>query len=241
MVESVNPPYSAAPESLASAEMLALLEPYLVRPLPADVPEKLHAYLDLLLRWNARTNLTAVRAPQQIVRLHFGECLFAAQHLPHKLEQAAKLQAADRSGVGGGVHEVLDFGSGAGFPGIPLQLCHPELIVTLAESQGKKAAFLREAVRTLGLPSQVLSARVESLPAARRFSTVCLRAVDEMASAVKEASRRVAPGGQLIVLTTRQEAESISQTAGWGQVRILAIPESQQRVVLFASLPAVLP
>ena len=236
------------------AEILILLQPYLVRPLPAGTPEKLHAYLELLLRWNARTNLTAVRDPEQIVRLHFGECVFAAQQLLDGLQlpndqqvvfnvQVTQIkqrpngpQPPTDPAVSACLKDLLDFGSGAGFPGIPMQLCHPALAVTLAESQGKKAAFLREAVRTLGLPSHVLSARVESLPRTKCFSVVCLRAVDDMATAIKEASRRVAPGGQLVVLTTSQEAESMSQVANWGQFRILAIPESQQRVVLFAAL-----
>ncbi|MGB9145730.1 MAG: 16S rRNA (guanine(527)-N(7))-methyltransferase RsmG, partial [Acidobacteriaceae bacterium] len=85
---------------------------------------QLDAYLALLLRWNARMNLTAVRDPESILRRHFAESLFAAEHIPP------------------GVATLLDFGSGAGFPGIPIAIARPEIAVTLAESQNKKAAFL---------------------------------------------------------------------------------------------------
>ena len=86
---------------------------------------------------------------------------------------------------------MLDFGSGAGFPGIPISLCRPEIQVTLAESQGKKAAFLQEAVRVLGLAAKVHAGRAET--AATRFDCVVLRAVDRMELAVQVASGLVGP------------------------------------------------
>ena len=75
---------------------------------------------------------------------------------------------------------LLDFGSGAGFPGLPIALCRPEIAVTLAESQGKKSAYLREAVRVLGVTVMVHSARAEDLRTV--FDCVVLRAVDKMES-----------------------------------------------------------
>ena len=155
---------------------------------------QLSQYLDLLLKWNARTNLTAIRDPEEIVRRHFGESLFAG------------LQIAGRVAPGAG---LLDFGSGAGFPGLPIQLLLPELHVTLAESQGKKAAFLREAVRTLGLTTEVWAGRVEAMPdvadVPRQFDVVTLRAVDNMEQALAEARRRVKPGGWLLALTADEQ------------------------------------
>ena len=177
--------------TLSNERIAELLEPYLPDP-SSNLLNQLSTYLDLLLRWNARTNLTAIRSPEEIVRRHFGEGLFAAAHLPH------------------GITSLLDFGSGAGFPGLPIQLLCPDVQVTLAESQHKKSSFLREAVRTLGLPTKVLAARVESLPAARRFDAVTLRAVDNMQAALEAAGPRVAPGGWLILLTTAAEAPAHS-------------------------------
>ncbi len=166
---------------LHAAEIESLLTPYLATPLPSWIPEKLATYLDLLLRWNARTNLTAIRDPREIVLRHFGESLFAAQNLPF-------------------FQTLLDFGSGAGFPGIPIQLLHPTAQITLAESQGKKASFLREAVRTLELSTQVWAKRAEDLPASATFDLITLRAVDNMETAMEAAAPHLSPHGQLAVL-----------------------------------------
>jgi 16S rRNA (guanine527-N7)-methyltransferase len=156
---------SLTPDAIAS-----LLEPYLSAA-PSALCAQLSTYLDLLLKWNARTNLTGIRSPEEIVRRHFGESLFAAQHL-------------------GPCATLLDFGSGAGFPGLPIQLLYPNIAVTLAESQNKKAAFLREAVRTLNLMTEVWPSRVESMPSDRQFDIVTLRAVDQMDEALAAAAPR---------------------------------------------------
>ncbi|MHB8890172.1 MAG: 16S rRNA (guanine(527)-N(7))-methyltransferase RsmG [Acidobacteriaceae bacterium] len=204
-----------ASDSLNTSDISRLLEPYLTDSLEEAVLSQFRAYLDLLLRWNARTNLTAVRAPEEIVRMHFGECIFAAQHLPAGLES------------------LLDFGSGAGFPGVPIQLCHPWLSVTLAESQSKKAAFLREVVRTLGLPTRVLGARVESLPPEQKFAAVTLRAVDNMPAALLAASTRILPQGWLILLTSAADAEGIQAGLTEFEWRpAISIPQSHQRILL---------
>lgn len=152
------------------------------------------AYLALLQRWNARTNLTAIRDEDSILSRHFLESILTARLLPEN------------------VSNLLDFGSGAGFPGLPIAILHPHLPVTLAESQHKKAAFLREAVRTLRLPSvTVHSARAETLPA--RFDSVTLRAVDNMQQAVPAAIDLLAPAGWLSILTTTRDTPAIEALA----------------------------
>ena len=123
--------------TLPEDRIARLVQPYLgMTPVPAGLYGQLSVYLDLLVKWNARTNLTAIREPEEMVRRHFGESLFAGVQIAGRVGKDASL---------------LDFGSGAGFPGLPIQLLLPGVRVTLAESQGKKASFLREAVRTLGL------------------------------------------------------------------------------------------
>ena len=160
--------------ALSEARIEALLTPYLPA-VPAGIAAQLSIYLDLLLRWNARTNLTAIRDPEQIVQRHFGESLFAGLHLAPETAT------------------LLDLGSGAGFPGMPIALLRPGIAVTLAESQNKKATFLREVVRTLGLKNvEVWASRAESLPATRQFDTVTLRAVDNMPAALAAAAPRAA-------------------------------------------------
>jgi 16S rRNA (guanine527-N7)-methyltransferase len=168
--------------ALTENQIAALLAPYIepdLAPSAAILPQ-LSVYLDLLLKWNARTNLTAIRDPEEIVRRHFGESLFAARHI-------------------GGCSTLLDFGSGAGFPGLPIQLYRPDIAVTLAESQNKKATFLREAVRTLGLPTEIWASRVESMPPGRQFDIVTLRAVDNMEAALITAAPRASH--ELLLLT----------------------------------------
>ena len=181
----------------------------------AEVHEKLALYLDLLLKWNARTNLTSVRDPEQIVKRHFGESIFAAQ----AIEAEFDLQPGST---------LLDYGSGAGFPGLPIQLLYPQLHVTLAESQGKKSAFLREAVRVLQTGTEIWPRRVESMPAARRFDVVTLRAVDEMHLAVSGAADRAALG--LAILTTASREVELPMF----HVKQIPLPGSTDRVVLIA-------
>jgi 16S rRNA (guanine527-N7)-methyltransferase len=179
--------------TLTESAIRDLLTPYLPE-VPAALLPQLSTYLDLLLKWNARTNLTAIRDPEEIVRRHFGESLFAARHL-------------DPATPGFGAGALLDVGSGAGFPGIPIALLRPDIQVTLAESQSKKSSFLREAIRTLNLlNAEVWAARAETLPAGRQFRIVTLRAVDNMEAALTVARSRVVPGGQLALLTTPPQA-----------------------------------
>jgi len=190
--------------TLSDAAIGTLLAPYLPE-VPANLLPQLSTYLDLLLKWNARTNLTAIRNPEEIVRRHFGESLFAARHLnPH-------------------TSTLLDFGSGAGFPGLPIALLRPDIQVTLAESQNKKATFLREVIRNLALTTEVWSNRVEAMPAARRFNVVALRAVDNMETALPAAIARITPGGQLTLLTTAADAPADG--------RSIPLPNSQSGVL----------
>lgn len=150
---------------------------------------QLSQYLDLLVKWNARMNLTAIRSPEEMVTRHFGESLFLASHLP---AEAVTL---------------LDLGSGAGFPGLPVQLARPELSVTMAESQSKKSAFLLEAIRVLGLGCEVWGRRVEEMPEGRQFDVVAMRGVDRPDEALVLGRGRVASGGTLALLTTDTEVE----------------------------------
>jgi 16S rRNA (guanine527-N7)-methyltransferase len=196
--------------TLSESAIATLLEPYLDPPV-AILPQ-LSAYLELLLKWNARTNLTAIREPEEIVRRHFGESLFAARHLDAETST------------------LLDLGSGAGFPGLPMALLHPQIRVTLAESQHKKASFLREVVRTLGLPIEVWAGRAEALPPERRFHTVALRAVDNMAAAVAAADVRATQ--QMVLLTSTDAAPCL---AGFSEQIRIPVPGSHASILLIAS------
>ncbi len=184
--------------------MVELLEPFYPDP-PALLVSQLSLYLELLLKWNVRTNLTSIRDPEEIIRRHFGESLFTARWLPV------------------GAKTLLDLGSGAGFPGIPIQLALPGLRVTLAESQHKKAAFLREAVRVLGIPTVVWGDRAENLASGSLFDVVALRAVDNPGLALAEARRHLQPSGVIAHLTSRPSTPEGSLSIPGSRFTVLQI------------------
>jgi 16S rRNA (guanine527-N7)-methyltransferase len=148
-----------------TARIADLLQPFLLAPLSTDQLTSISTYIELLLRWNARINLTAVREEKYIVKRHFGESLFAARHL----FPAGQASAAEH---------LIDVGSGAGFPGLPIKIWNPDLRLTLIDSNQKKATFLREAIRTLELANvEVFAGRTEDYPS--RAEIVTLRAVEK--------------------------------------------------------------
>jgi 16S rRNA (guanine527-N7)-methyltransferase len=221
------------------ARIAELLQPFLVAPLrPKERPaslsplqlEDISTYIDILLRWNARINLTAIRDPETIVTRHFGESLFAARCL----------SVPERCDVGAGVSPVpapglIDFGSGAGFPGLPIKIWAPHLPVTLIESSQKKATFLREVIRALTLTNiDVFCGRAASFSSQGEFVT--LRAVERFEAALQEALRLVSPSGRLVLLIGAAQSESTLRLAPaltWSKG--LPIPLSASRVVLIGS------
>src|ERR1700730_10600151 len=120
-------------------------------------------YMKLLLTWNDKINLPAIRDPLEILYRHFCESMFAAVAVPVENGRLA------------------DVGSGAGFPGIPLKIIRPELHTFLVESNMKKATFLAEVLRTIELPdTKVLVSRYEELgEELMPLDYVCSRAVGE--------------------------------------------------------------
>jgi 16S rRNA (guanine527-N7)-methyltransferase len=197
-----------------------LLQPFISgAELSPELLERLRNYLDLLLRWNARMNLTAVREAEQIVTRHFGESLFAARVLLN-----------DRL-----TGTLADVGSGAGFPGIPLKLWSSATHLTLIESQNKKATFLREALRTLKLEAEVFHGRAEQWGGTADLVT--LRAVEKFESIVPVAAQLVAPAGRLGLLIGAKQVAAACEMLGerWSWRDPIAIPRSSDRVVAVAN------
>lgn len=202
-------------------------------------------YIDLLMRWNARISLTAVRQPHAIITRHFGESLFLA----------ARLLPADFAQPNSAPLHALDFGSGAGFPGLPLKIYAPRLQITLVESNHKKAAFLNEVIRTLGLSgARVVSERIDarlmqkadsSLPVAiLPADLVTMRAVENFASALNAAAeviRRSSAGsgaGKLALLIGLSQAGGVQRSLPdflWNSP--LPVPQSRERVLLVGQYP----
>ncbi len=213
-----------------------LLQPFLRgASLPGAALTQFAVYLELLQRWNARINLTAVRSAEHIVSRHFGESLFLATRLfpsPH----AGPATSLPR------LRQALDLGSGAGFPGLPLKIYCPPLALTLVEANQKKAIFLREAVRRLDLRgADVYAGRAEQLaptPAAptalapAAADLVTLRAVERFEDSVSTAARLVAPGGLLALLIGERQASGLAlrwPRFAWSEPE--RIPESRERVI----------
>jgi 16S rRNA (guanine527-N7)-methyltransferase len=165
--------------------------------------EDISTYIDLLLKWNARFNLTAVRDPEQIVTRHFGESLFTARHLFPKSEVQSEM-GQPRSN-----EHVIDVGSGAGFPGLPIKLWAPLVRLTLIESNQKKATFLREVVRRLRLDGvDVFVGRAEGFPG-DKGDVVTFRAVEHFELIVKVAAGMVASAGRLAILAGKPQLSGI--------------------------------
>jgi 16S rRNA (guanine527-N7)-methyltransferase len=163
-------------------------------PLSPHTVARLALYLQELVRWNAKVNLTGLATERDIVSKHFLDSLAAFKLIKPD-------PALIRPGPG---LRVLDVGTGAGFPGLALKLQYPELAVTLLEPSQKKAAFLHHMIGLLGITgATVLIARLEDLKSGQAgpFDLVTTRAVrPELVLA--EAPRLLAPGGQVLLFRT---------------------------------------
>jgi 16S rRNA (guanine527-N7)-methyltransferase len=150
----------------------------------AGIAEKrIQLYLDLLVKWNQKINLTAEKDPEQILKRHVFDSLQYFREIKPEFR-------------------VMDIGSGAGFPGIPLKIIFPDMVLALVESQRKRCSFLETAVRELELEqAEVINARAEDIPANHEnlFNVVIFRAVSDLMQCLALGERFIAPGGRLIV------------------------------------------
>jgi 16S rRNA (guanine527-N7)-methyltransferase len=196
-----------------------LLAPYLSCPLSTQQLHQIQLYLDLLLKWNSRINLTAIRNPEEIVRRHFGESVFAGEHL----QAESALSGAD-------------FGSGAGFPGLPIKIMAPEIELTLIESQQKKAAFLREVVRTLELKNvSVHAGRGEDFQL--KTQIVTMRAVEKFEVSLPVAGALVEPAGKLgLLIGAAQVSAARNALPEFAWREPITVPESRERILLIGAL-----
>jgi 16S rRNA (guanine527-N7)-methyltransferase len=211
-----------------------LLQPFLAPQALSPVQlEHISIYIDLLLRWNARINLTAIRHPEEIVTRHFGESLFAASHLfPPQITRGQPPEPALSEVEGSAPGSVIDVGSGAGFPGLPIKIWAPEVHLTLIESNQKKATFLREVARAITLTNiNVFPGRAEDYPNPPA-KLVTLRAVERFEAALPIATRLVATGGRLALLIGEaQLTGTYDLTPGFKWSPPIKIPLSSTRVL----------
>jgi len=208
-----------------TARIAALLEPFLQRPLSPSQLDQISTYIDLLLRWNARINLTAIRNEEEIVTRHFGESFFLASHLLPQGNFPAPSNPP----------RVLDIGSGAGFPALPLKIWAPYLHLALVESNHKKAAFLREVARALTLTNiNVITDRAEVLaasPDVPQADVVTLRAVEHFDAVLPMAVTFLARNASLALLISTAQLPHLTTmaTVDWRQP--ISVPQSHTRVL----------
>ena len=194
--------------------------------LDAALAEPLARYLALMLRWNAAYNLTAIRDPREMVTKHLLDSLAMAPAVA-------------------GVPTLADLGTGPGLPGIPLAIATPGLRVTLVESNGKKARFMREALRRLGLDNaEVAESRIEALDRPGQFAAITARALATLPQILALGGHLPAADGVLLAMKgARPDDEIAALPPGWTVrgVQALTVPglDAERHLVTVARVPAV--
>lgn len=155
---------------------------------PAPAQQRLLQYLNLLEHWNRRVNLTAVREREAMVTRHLLDSLTLLPHVRGT--------------------RLVDLGSGAGLPGIPLAIARPGLHVTLVDSNGKKAHFLRAAIGTLGLNARVAQTRVETIGG--DFDTITARAFASLPDMLHLGGHLLTPANLWLAQKGRYPADELA-------------------------------
>ena len=197
-----------------TADIARLLDPFIH--LDEQRLSAISKYIDLLLKWNVRINLTAVRVPEEMVQRHFGESFFAARHLLAE----------------GTVERAIDLGSGAGFPGVPLALLATDTTVTLIESNQKKAMFLRELVRVVELKNvEIFNGRGEGF--SESADLVTMRAVEKFDQALDIAAGLVKTGGRIALMIGEAQVAGATKMLPKMKWRPpISVPGGHSRVLL---------
>jgi 16S rRNA (guanine527-N7)-methyltransferase len=177
---------------------------------------QIQQYIKILLIWNEKVNLTAIRDPLEMLYRHFCESMYAAEAIPLKNGRLA------------------DVGSGGGFPGLPLKIMRPELQVFLVESNIKKVTFLAEVIRELGLTgAQVLARRYEELgEEVAPLDYVCSRALGEFPAFLEWARSQQIAAKQVILWIGARDLEEIRKIQSWGWSEPMEVPHSLRRLLL---------
>jgi len=177
---------------------------------------QIQQYIKILLTWNEKVNLTAIRDPLEILYRHFCESMYAAEAIPLKNGRLA------------------DAGSGGGFPGLPLKIIRPDLQVFLVECNIKKVTFLAEVIRELGLKgAQVLARRYEELgEEVAPLDYVCSRALGEFPAFLEWAGAEQIAAKQVILWIGARDLPEVQKIGGWQWHDPIEVPLSLRRLLL---------
>jgi 16S rRNA (guanine527-N7)-methyltransferase len=178
--------------------------------------EQMLSYLVLMMKWNEKVNLTAIHDPVEILYRHFCESMFAVDVVPIETGRLA------------------DIGSGAGFPGLPVKILRPDLEVFLIESNVKKATFLAEAIREMGMTgARVIVGRYEDLgEELTPLDFVCSRAVGEFGSFLKWAASDVLVVKRVVLWVGGRDLDDIRRNTAWTWREPILVPHSLRRYLL---------
>jgi len=178
--------------------------------------EQIQQYIRILIAWNEKINLTAIRAPLEILYRHFCESMFAASAVPVEKGRLA------------------DVGSGGGFPGLPLKIIQPELQVFLIESNIKKATFLAEVVRELGLvDARVIVSRYQELgEEVAPLDFVCSRALGDFQPFLEWAAEPRAGVDRVLLWIGARDLDELRRIANWEWQEPIPVPNSLRRLIL---------
>ena len=181
-----------------------------------DQIHMIREYTSLLLKWNRAISLTAITDPFEIVRRHFGECMYASKILP--IENC----------------RLVDIGTGAGFPGLAIKIACPDTRVTLIESNKKKCAFLNEVVRSLKFADvEIRCDRFEQIrPESILADVITSRAVGEFKQLLRWSTGALVRRGHLVLWVGVEDSTRIASTQGWTWQPAVHIPDSQRRFIL---------
>lgn len=183
----------------------------------AEYCEKVRAYIELLLRWNRKVALTAVIDPTEILRFHFGESLFGMT--------VARMGDVENC-------RLADLGAGAGFPGMPIAMALHAKSVTLTESNGKKAAFLAEVKRELGLGNVLIhKGRAEDVSEAETFEFVTARALGSHEDWLSWSAKRLTQSGRVVLWLSSEGLQKRRRIPGWKWTDSAKIPGTRDRFV----------
>jgi 16S rRNA (guanine527-N7)-methyltransferase len=180
---------------------------------------QIQEYIKLLLVWNEKINLTAIRDPLDILYRHFCESMFVSRVM-------------DLSNC-----RLADIGTGGGFPGLPLKILVPSAELFLVESNIKKATFVAEVVRTLGLAgARVNVGRYEELgEELAPLDAVLARALGDFGPLLDWASSQAIDAKQVILWLGSNDAENVVKMDGWNWSEPIEVPKSLRRVILVGS------
>jgi len=180
---------------------------------------QIQQYIRILLVWNEKINLTAIRDPLEILYRHFCESMFAAEAIPLKNGRLA------------------DIGSGGGFPGLPLKIMRPGLQVFLVESNIKKVTFLAEVIRELGLNgAQVLARRYEELgEEVAPLDYVCTRALGDFPAFLEWVTSEQIAAKQVILWIGGRDLKEIQKIRSWDWSEPIEVPHSLRRLILLGT------